>query len=189
MENRTDNLLYMIAKSISHYKGNDNGLFTGFGGLALYELSYGNYYNNDEFILTGLTFIEKIFNTIDNRTKDSLCSGLSGLGWLLNYIKLQEWDICSNIDSVMFEIDCCLITRLDKYLSINYWGFLHGYIGIGHYLLQRIHVNDKAEKAIDSILLKLEDPAIISLDNTVKWKSIIDLKDNLIGIIYHYLMV
>ena len=164
-------LLKNIANAIANAKDNNIGLFTGMSGFALYELSYGIYFKNEYFLLKGMQFVDKILHKInDSNAIESLCSGIAGVGWLLNYVKKEKWNIFYNIDSVLEEIDKYLILKLNKYLSINYWDYLHGYVGIGIYLLGRVHNNPIVTNALKKIIETLENSAIIDQD-TVKWKS------------------
>jgi hypothetical protein len=110
---------------------------------------------------------------LDN--KISFCSGISGIGWLLTYIRQQKYINDINTDVILCEIDNYIINNLKDYLLINYWDFLHGYIGVGCYLLDRMH-NNIVEPVILSILERLENSAIVN-KNTIKWKSIINWKD------------
>lgn len=164
-------LLKNIANAIANAKDDNIGLFTGMSGFALYELSYGIYFQNDDILTKGMLFVEKILNKMHNSNAiESLCSGVAGVGWLLNYITEERWDIYDNIDSVLDEIDKYLILQLTKYLSINYWDYLHGYIGIGIYLLRRSYNNPIVTDALKKIIKTLESNAIID-KGTIKWKS------------------
>ena len=146
-------LLKNIANAIANAKDDNIGLFTGMSGFALYELSYGIYFQNDDILTKGMLFVEKILNKMHNSNAiESLCSGVAGVGWLLNYITEERWDIYDNIDSVLDEIDKYLILQLTKYLSINYWDYLHGYIGIGIYLLRRSYNNPIVTDALKKII-------------------------------------
>ena len=167
-----EDLLNAFAKEIEKREKDNIGLFTGMSGFALYELTYGIYFQHDRYISVGLSFLDKVLQKVNKeKVIDSLCSGIAGVGWLLNYIKEECWDICDNIDPILNEIDDYLILRLNKYLSINYWDYLHGYIGIGEYFLTRVNHNPKILNSLYQMLDKLTKSAIEN-QYIVKWESI-----------------
>lgn len=166
---KIEETLEFIASSISKCKLNNIGLLSGLSGLALFELAYGTFYNK-KYISVGLSFIEKVFTLINKQTQANFCAGISGVAWTLNYIKNKNWNYIANIDSTLDILDKYIYMHISHYLKANYFDFLYGYIGIGHYLVERISSNPQASKIIDLIINKLKETAIHK-DGKIKWLS------------------
>jgi lantibiotic modifying enzyme len=91
----------------------------------------------------------------------SFCNGLSGIAWTLDYfskIDLIETDL-----DFLQEIDDHIELELNRIIEIEDWDFLHGFIGIGFYFLER-----KNHIIVNKIVKKIEEISIKD-SNGIKW--------------------
>ncbi len=112
----------------------DIGLFYGKMGIAIFFFCYGQYKNNSVYIDMGGDLLDDIWEKLDSGISVSFDSGLSGIGWGIEYLiqhRLVEGeanDICEAIDRKVVSIhpgrleDLSLDTGLEgirHYVSIR----------------------------------------------------------------------
>lgn len=159
------------------------GLFDGYSGIALFQFCCAEMLNSDHCLSMACESINKIMNAIDQKGYKSIsfCSGLSGFAWMLQYVSKKKLLYLQNLSEIFFAIDRIIYREVDKYLEINYWDYLHGYIGVGIYALERYDCSEYLVKVLDKIIHKIENSVEWIDDNCCRWQSIIDYKNQLFG--------
>lgn len=122
---------YLMLKSSSM---EDIGLFYGKMGIAIFFFCYGQYKNNSIYTDMGGDLLDDIWEKLDSGISVSFDSGLSGIGWGIEYLiqhRLVDGeanDICEAIDRKVISIhpgrleDLSLDTGLEgirHYVSIR----------------------------------------------------------------------
>jgi hypothetical protein len=179
IENKINNIVDVFSKR----NINDVGLFTGETGIILAALYHAKYSSNNIQNHTGLELLNKLFNKIESNANVvwTFCSGIAGIGWLVEFASKYKF-IESNTNYILGELDKHLAKAFVYLLSIKYWDFLHGAIGIGFYYLKRFEESDFSKNNIDLILDFLEENAIIEIDNKKKWINLLHLEPKRVGI-------
>ena len=114
---------------------NDLGLFYGKTGLVLFFVHYFEQTNNPVFEDTANELVEELMEEINQELPTGFASGLSGIGWGLEYLTqngLYEGDsleICEEIDKKIMEKDS---RRMNDYTLDT------GLEGLLHYILAHI---------------------------------------------------
>lgn len=131
--NREQNIIYhLMIKSVEI---KDIGLFHGKMGIALvfYELS--RKYNNEVYSIYADELLDQIIENIHNKLPIDFESGLSGIGWGIEYliknkfIEASSIEVCEEIDIQLMSID---IRRIQD-LTIE-----KGLCGILNYIVSHI---------------------------------------------------
>lgn len=113
----------------------DIGLFYGKMGVAIFFFCYGQYKNNSVYTDMGGDLLDDIWEKLDSDISLSFDSGLSGIGWGIEYllqnclVEGEANDICEAIDRKIVSIHP---GRLDD------WSLDTGLEGIRHYVSIRL---------------------------------------------------
>jgi lantibiotic modifying enzyme len=132
-------------------------LLNGLSGIPFF---YWNLYllNKDEKVLSKMEYI--IDRVLENANNDSnsltYCDGLAGMGFMLHYFKTKEI-ISDDIESYLCELDEIMMEVSKDRIEEGFLDFLHGALGILHYLFQRAHSNDLVKSFIKNISTPLLD--------------------------------
>jgi lantibiotic biosynthesis protein len=149
------------------------GLLDGLSGIALFYSYLNQAFENEDYQEKLLVLIDKTNNLISDKiNKSSLCSGLSGYGWML--LKLKSKDI--EIDEEYFKnIDTILLDDFKDLSHKNNYDFLHGSMGITLYFIERNKsnrndflntlLNDFSKDLINKISSNLKD--VITKDSAL----------------------
>lgn len=159
----------------------DLGILAGTSGIALFYFKYAEYIESSESFDYGLELIEKSIDSINQGyNMPTYCSGIAGYGWLMNYLKIQQYidvdthDLFDQTDELLYEV---MLTASKNY---NY-DFLHGALGYAFHFLQQFENNTssvakaKYEKYILDFVFSLKAFAIQSADG-YKWSSYTNLE-------------
>lgn len=119
------------------------GLFNGKMGIALYLYRYARYADCKYYSEFADELLDKVLDSINHSSPD-FESGISGIGWCLNYLMKNEYvegdpnDVLLNVDKRVFsQLSCNPITSM---------------LGQGIYLLERLKDNRELEIHIDQLL-------------------------------------
>lgn len=116
----------------------DMSFFNGKIGIAISLFHYGKHTQNDIYIDFANDLIDGYLANVDKRIGFSFASGLSGIGWAIEYLiqhKLVEGishEACKDIDDFIMSVNIRRMTNL----SLE-----EGLEGILHYILARIKGN------------------------------------------------
>jgi len=119
------------------------GLFNGKMGIALYLYRYARYADCKYYSEFADELLDKVLDSINHSSPD-FESGISGVGWCINYLMKNEYvegdpnDVLLNVDKRVFsQLGCNPITSM---------------LGQGIYLLERLKDNKELEIHIDQLL-------------------------------------
>jgi len=139
---------------------NDNGLYSGRGGISLLYLTYfkDDINKYSEVIQNPIILAFNSINQINTPFKYSFCEGIAGINWLIlllaknNIIDSSELEILDALDSF-------LIAKMETDLNNNNYDFLHGALGIAtYYILKYSFTNNKAP--LEQLVNGLKENAI-----------------------------
>lgn len=112
----------------------DPGLFYGKMGIAISIYDYGRFKNNSIFIDCADELIDVVLDDIGKRTSFDFATGLSGIGWGVeylsqnNYIECDTNQICAELDERIMLLSLKRMTDLSIETGLE---------GILHYVLAR----------------------------------------------------
>jgi len=162
-----------IIDAIDSYRIDDNiGLLSGQCGVALFYFFCSTQINN-AYKAKCLKRIEYVLDRINNENQiNSFCTGISGFGWLLEFLKENK---------IFSSKDILLLNDLDNYLFKNMiaefnnhcYDYLHGAIGYGLYFLKRLYKSN-VPSYLSALVYHLEDLGENDSNGCIKWKSILD---------------
>lgn len=181
MDNSIDNLnstLRNIYNSLNNKvnENNDIGILTGTSGIALFYFKYSEYINSSESFDKGIELIEKNIDLINHGySMPTYCTGLAGYGWLMNFLKEQQYIDVDNSD-LFDKTDELLYEKMIADIKDNNYDFLHGSIGYALHFLQQFENSisiDKKNKYKEYILefLYYLKHYSVKFSNGIKWKS------------------
>lgn len=133
----------LIENSIRYAVENDQikefGLLNGLAGVALFFLYRGRSAGFKDRIEFGQDILENVVRMSYDSTSDlSFCTGLSGIGWFIQHINNEGFDI--DADYILSELDGEVAESMLQDIKESDFDFLHGAMGKFYYLLQRTHV-------------------------------------------------
>lgn len=139
----------------------DLSLMTGIGGVPIFFYQLYKYTGDLRYIKDIEDVLYFIFDEINNSDKEinpTYCTGLAGVGFMINLLEkteelkyLELHEELETIDEVLFEVvDLFLqtIDNIDTNHKVEHIDFLHGMFGISYYLLERPHNCDNMQKII-----------------------------------------
>ena len=160
---------------VSELSGNI-GLHAGTSGIALFLAYY------DRIIRKSKEISPRVMEILEHNIKQiesgvrlhTICSGISGFGWLCEHLRQLEMLSREEID-FLNDLDDFLYRQMMADVKRGYYDFLHGALGVGFYFLYRC---DKKEVSIylDELLTALEKSAIHCENGAAKWISVINSK-------------
>ncbi|MGN8056104.1 lanthionine synthetase LanC family protein [Pedobacter sp. 22163] len=153
-------------------------LHTGSAGVLLYAILYNEILDDSFFDELPLGIINQIMDIVSGRdgVSPSFCEGLSGIGWLLIFLKEIDY-VDFDTDDFLADTDLYLNSFLDVFIQESKWDTLYGYIGIGFYFLKRMN-----RQSLEKIVFAL-NRTIVTQSTGMAWerfepyfsKNIIDM--------------
>jgi lantibiotic modifying enzyme len=184
-----EKILREIAEDIiERYKKNELenniGLLAGRSGVALYMFYNGQYFNDERYLKYGQKIFEDVFKDInDGSIMTTFCSGLAGVGWMLNHLAEKEFIEKENLET-LDHFDNYLYNQMVLYLNNENYDFLHGASGIAYYFTFRTSLNKKTIGFLEYFVSRLRSYVIEDTDKrTMKMISTVnDKQENLIKV-------
>jgi hypothetical protein len=121
----------------------DIGISKGRMGVILFLFHYARFSSNDSYMALAEKMLSDTFNDIRMDTHYGFGTGLSGMGWGIEYLYQQGFlegdtnEILSDFDKKIMETDPIRIVNLNKD---------YGFGGIVLYLLARLYTIEKEQK-------------------------------------------
>lgn len=164
-----------IHKELMVSELSDNiGLHAGTSGIALF-LSY-----YDRIILGKNEVSQRVMEILDHNIESinsgnrlhTICSGISGFGWLCEHLRKLEMLDKDDIE-FLDDLDPFLYRQMIVDIREGNYDYLHGALGVGTYFLSRF---DKKEISVylEELLTELEKSGIPCENNAIKWLSVLD---------------
>jgi len=146
----------------------DIGLLSGSAGISLFLFYYARYKNIPFPYQPAINHLDFLFSQIEEMPKPplSFCSGVSGVGWLLDHLCRQGF-LQAEPDEMLLDIDEYLYEFALNELNHGRYDFLHGAMGIVLYFVRR-NRKDFLYRFVQS----LENLAIWDGD-CAKWQTVL----------------
>lgn len=111
------------------------GLMSGTAGISLFLFIYSKYKGSEHFYNIACQILEKTIDNINLCTGHSLCSGISGICWAIEFLCKNEY-IDKQNRKINQELNSYLKNKAIKSAEEGDFDFLHGSIGSAIYLLE-----------------------------------------------------
>lgn len=159
-------------------KDNNLGLYNGEFGILLFLYHYSKYTQNPKYISLVETYTEELTERLLTEINiHTYCSGLSGILYLFEYLKKNDF-IDIDTDDAQTTFEDYLIHKMRQDIARKHYDFMHGALGVGLYFLKKGTNDDAINELIEYLYNTAEkDP----LNKIIKWKSLIDIKTNKYG--------
>lgn len=152
------------------------GLHAGTSGIALFITYYDHIiHGKSDVSQRVMDILEHNIESINSGNRQhTICSGISGFGWLCEHLKklglLNREDI-----EFLDDLDIFLYRQMIVDIRRGDYDYLHGALGVGTYFLSRF---DKKEVPgyLDELLTELEKFSIPCENDAIKWKSILNIE-------------
>lgn len=164
-----------IHKELISIELSDNiGLHSGTSGLALFIAYYNRIIHKKNIIDKDIiTILEHSIECINSGiSQHTICSGISGFGWLCEHLKELGMLKKKSIE-FLDDLDSFLYRQMIIDIKEGNYDYLHGALGVGTYFLCRCN-RKEIFGYIEELLAELEKSSIPCNNNAVKWLSVID---------------
>ena len=141
-----------ILKCLDNFDSKELGLLTGLSGHILLHYEYSKIKKDNILAEKTNTLLNLLINSlIHNQFRLDFCSGLPGIGWMIDY--LNKNNFISTEPNILFEeFDQTMGLGLNLYIKAQNYDYLHGINGYIPYYLNRSFNNIELKKNIDAIL-------------------------------------
>jgi lantibiotic modifying enzyme len=167
MNKKIDEIVFILQNE----KVSEFGLLSGLGGqiLTCSELFLHKKVSQD--------WLTHLIHTLEKKLENeeflfTHCSGLSGIGWLYEYLS-QRAIIDYDTNLLLEEFDSCLEKELIRFLWQGNYDFLHGGVGIALYFIKRVKKKKELVSVLNRFLEDLENISTKQEDGSIKWLSIL----------------
>lgn len=136
---------------------NNISLFTGFGGYPVFYYMLFALTKEKQYLNKFNKCIEKVFEML-NKSEYSLsyCDGLSGISYMLNFMQQRGVIRINSLGEDLKYIDKILLEySLENTSSIDDIDFLHGTLGVAHYLNSRLKHNPKISTKTELLFTRI----------------------------------
>lgn len=145
-----------------------NGLLNGNAGHALFYFNLYTLTKKKEHYNMGVDLLEHIASNIGNEYDFSFAGGLSGIGWLFEYLSATDV-IEIDSKSLLRPLRSIVYKHMRHEMSIGNFDFLYGAVGAGVFFLQS-RITLKNRQILTELLKSLESSAISDI-NGIRWKK------------------
>lgn len=151
------------------------GLYDGEFGPLLFLYYYAKYIDNslDKIVES---YTENLVNNINSINRHTFCSGLSGILYLFELLREEEF-IDIDLNDVEKIFDNYMIQAIKGDISNKNFDLLHGSLGVLIYFLKKNTNKNLISNFIDKLF---EAGEINNINHTVKWKSAINIENKFI---------
>lgn len=147
------------------------GILAGQTGISMFYYFLAKVKDDENYLEKSLSIVQQAVDEINEGNHlPSFCSGISGLGWYLEFLRhegvIQREDIVflDQLDEYLYRV---MINHIDQ----GYFDYLHGSIGIALYFLKRIH-SPQIKNYLDTFIDRLYAKGNIFSDGSMAWKTI-----------------
>lgn len=143
------------------------GLFNGLSGDVL-SLSYLSKFTNIISVDRIIPLVGRVVECLKQPTSGTLCSGTTGACWMLRLIAQEGIIDTDDINSVIEDIDRLNVAVFKCGIANGNMDYLHGALGIAHYLLQ---YGIDIELVSTSVVDKLREMAEEDSFGRIRWRT------------------
>lgn len=168
-----EGVLEKIYSALSTYSGNSMSLMEGLPGVVLFMHYYGQQFPSAAVASQFDRLMDQLIDTLNDTDIASLtyCDGLTGVLTLLLHLSQEKGQTYYDVDP---DIDAHLATVMLDNLSRQEYDFLHGGLGIFHYLLQRYrHAPDEMLRTCLANALQLLEANAVKDAQGYRWRTFI----------------
>lgn len=174
-------ILKKIEFELDKAPNNRISLVGGQAGIILFYFYYGKYKNNDYYYQKGFDLLYDLFNSIKStKSTNYFASGYSGILWAVNHLERNGF-IKLDDHEFIEEFEKHFIDSLNYSLKQGHYDYFYGALGILFYFLSSPNVH-KLLDLLEQSVRKLEEFAIIEVEGTLKWESVISISKRQTGI-------
>lgn len=157
-----------IVPQLLNSNNNYLGLFTGDIGSAIFFFNMYKYFKNEDYLKYSVEIIENNINQINLSDKNySLSSGISGIGWALDYFYKKKF-IYYKDKNLFKSINNYIFDEMNVFFEKKDYDFIHGALGIGFYLLTVKDLKIK-KNTIESIISNLDSQKHVFDNEFIAW--------------------
>jgi len=151
------------------------GLMSGNMGIVLFLFCYYHIHKKDKKIYKkAFSLLEETVDRInEGDIFHSLCDGLAGVGWAINYLCNQKYFNMDNKNELLSSADDFLTNRMNMIFEKHQYDFLHGELGVALYLTTRISDNPLFVNALNTTISHLIQSAEKTDAKAIKWQSVL----------------
>ncbi|WP_338648508.1 lanthionine synthetase LanC family protein [Flavobacterium sp. KS-LB2] len=160
-----------------NYKTYPNiSLFSGIGALPIFYFLLYRLTNNSDHLEKLHNALDEIFIQLnEHEINVSYCTGIAGISYMLNFLVNYGVLESEQINDSLDVMDEAIISYSLKHLnSIEDTDFLHGGLGVAHYLIERIKNNSAL---INKTVYIFEKLAHIAQEDLIKFEEVCSVKE------------
>lgn len=165
-----------IAEALMQYQVDSKeaiNLMGGKSGLALFFFYYALLTKDEKYMDKGVELLSEVFDEINNGfIFHTHAGGLAGVGWAVNMLAKNEF-LDMDVDETLGDLDAYIHKTMIHDITHENYDFLHGAVGNGHYLLNRLS-NPAVTDYLRELLDEMEKISEVDEDGARKWISVID---------------
>ncbi len=177
---RVEIKLSEIAMAVSKDRPTGYGLMGGATGLACFYAYYARHTGTLHFDKLAAEMFEFALNPVAGSFPGFMFSdGLAGIAWTLHHL-IDEGLLQAEAGPVFEALDVRIYEAMIQEIRAGNYDFLHAALGMGLYFLRQAERNDY-KAYLTELVLELRKNAILEPDGSMKWKSLLDEEQGLIG--------
>ena len=167
LQTKLDEIYSTLAEN--EFNSEDIGVLSGSAGLALFYFYYARFKNDEGGIALGSREITTIVQKINKGYNfHTYCGGIAGAAWTIELLNELEF-IDVDSDALLQGLDSFLSRIFHIDTKENFYDFLHGILGTGHYFLKR-YKNTSSEKFKERYRTYIQT-ILGLLDRTAIWEK------------------
>ena len=150
------------------------GLHAGTSGIALFLAYYDHIIQKKSDVSQRvMDILTHNIGCINSGSRlHTICSGISGFGWLCEHLSKMEMLSKEDIKFLDY-IDPYLYKMMMVDIKKGNYDYLHGALGVGTYFLSRFKI-EEVHGYLKELLIEIEKSSITCYNDAVKWISVID---------------
>lgn len=154
LDNKLKTIVFELYSYVQKNQNIESGLLSGIGGIYLLLFLYQDIKSNKFKDIENLFFnyIQNIVQT----PKQNYTDGLSGIGWLLEFLCQSDFIDRIYVDTLLSQIDELSMNFASNCFINNNHDFLYGALGEGNYLLSRVSQSKKIRTYFSKMLAELD---------------------------------
>jgi len=177
---RVENKIHEIASDIVSLDVNNGGLMGGAAGLACFYAYYADWTGSLQYDQLAAGMIEHSLNPASGLLPDYRFSdGLTGTSWLIHEL-VNAGLIELDASEIYKQIDPHIQQAMRSDIAHGNVDFLHGALGMGLYFLRKPETPEY-RAALSGLVEGLKGLSESEADGSMKWKSLLDADQGLMG--------
>ncbi len=177
---RVESKVRELAHSIAEVHVDGEGLMGGAAGQACFYAYYSDWTGDTHFEKLALDSLEQAINPAGGHFPGyKFCDGLAGIGWTIDHL-INVGMLTYETTGIFDHLDPHLYDAMMQEIKTGHFDYLHGAMGIALYFLRKPE-EEKYRSHLSELVNELHKHAVIELDGSVKWLSLLDGERNIEG--------